>query len=188
MVRFRGLKNKWLLALVVLVLLAGVVTALELTNVTHIFHKKKPTVPVATGSTFNGKGEKKTPSSSSTSGTTSVPPNTSPKSSGSSAVLLTPSGNFVSDHHPNLSGYPAPNTMSSVCNTTPGATCQITFTQNGVTKSLPQQTADPTGFTNWNWKLQDIGLTTGTWKIEAIATLNGQTKTAFDAMDLVVSP
>ena len=50
------------------------------------------------------------------------------------------------------------------------------------------QTADPNGFVSWNsWKLQDIGLSAGSWKIQAIASLNGQTKTASDALDLVVA-
>ena len=105
-----------------------------------------------------------------------------------SAVLIAPSGDFVSDHHPNLSGSPAPNTMTSVCNTTPGATCQISFTMDGVTKSLPSQTTDSGGSTYWtNWKLQNVGLTAGSWSVEATASLNGQTKTASDSMSLVVS-
>jgi len=109
-------------------------------------------------------------------------------SGGSSAVLIAPSGSFVSNHHPSLSGSPAPNTVTSVCNTTPGATCQITFTMDSVTKSLPSQTVDSGGSTYWtNWKLQDVGLTAGSWKVNAIASLNGQTKTASDAMSLVVS-
>lgn len=109
-------------------------------------------------------------------------------SAGSSTELITPSGSFVSDHHPNLSGSPAPNTITSVCNTTPGASCQITFTMDGVTKSLHAQTADSGGSTYWsNWKLQDVGLTAGSWKVQATASLNGQTKTASDAMALVVS-
>jgi hypothetical protein len=109
-------------------------------------------------------------------------------SGGTSAVLIAPSGSFVSNHHPNLSGSPAPNTVTSVCNTTPGASCQITFTMDSVTKSLPSQTADSGGSTYWtNWKLQGVGLTAGSWKVTATATLNGQTKTASDAMSLVVS-
>ena len=102
-------------------------------------------------------------------------------------TLLVPSGNFVSNHRPNLSGVPAPNTMESVCNTTPGARCKISFTKDGVTKSLPEQTTDSGGATYWSWKLQDVGLTEGSWKIQAIATLNGQSKDASDALDLVVS-
>lgn len=101
--------------------------------------------------------------------------------------LSTPTGDFVSDHHPNLSGSPAPNTLTSVCSSTPGASCYITFTQGSIVKSLPVQTLDAGGGTYWNWKLQDVGLTAGDWKIQAIVSLNGQTKTADDAMDLTVS-
>lgn len=107
---------------------------------------------------------------------------------GSTAKLIAPTGTFVSNHHPNLGGSPAPNEEQSTCNTTPGATCQISFSNNGVTKTLPPQTADSGGATYWTWTLQDIGLTQGSWHIQAIATLNGSTLTATDAMTLEVQP
>jgi hypothetical protein len=113
---------------------------------------------------------------------------TSDKSSTSTAELLTPTGDFVSNHHPNLSGSPAPNRLTSVCTTTPDASCMIIFTKDGVTKSLGAQVVDAGGSTYWNnWKLQDIGLTAGTWTVQAVSTLNGQTKTASDALNLVVA-
>jgi len=177
------MRRRYIIAIVLLVI-AGF-GVLELTGVTHVFRKKP--AHVASGSSFNSKGEKKNSSDQSaaqTSGGTSSYNNN--KGVGSSAILLTPSGDFVSNHHPNLSGSPAPNTESSVCNTTPGASCTITFTKDGVTKSLPAQAADTNGFVNWNWKLQDIGLTSGTWKIKAVATLGSQNKSASDAMDMVV--
>jgi hypothetical protein len=105
-----------------------------------------------------------------------------------SSTLLIPTGDFVSNHNPNLSGSPSPNTMTSVCDTTPGATCSISFYENAVVKSLPSHIVDSSGSTYWiNWKLQDIGLTAGSWKIQAIATMNGQSKTADDATRLTVS-
>ena len=165
-----------------LLLLIVIIAGLELTGVTHIFHKKP--VPAVSGSSFNTKGE---PNSSKKNTSGSGDTSSKSGSGGSPAMLIAPSGSFVSNHHPNLGGSPAPNTMSSVCNTTPGASCKISFTKDGVTKSLDAQTADANGATYWNWKLQDIGLTEGTWKIQASATLSGQTKTASDAMDLVVA-
>lgn len=192
--RFSGSKA-YLTVLVVVLLAAAIFAGLELTGVTHVFHKKQ--TPTVAGGDFNSKGEKKTggtsnsasanqSSDSNNPGSSSY--NTSQKLSTTNAVLLAPSGDFVSNHSPNLSGSPAPNTETSVCNTTPGASCKITFTKSGVTKSLPAQTADPNGFVSWNsWKLQDIGLSAGSWKIQAIASLNGQTKTASDALDLVVA-
>ncbi|HET7060328.1 MAG TPA: hypothetical protein VFH99_03385 [Candidatus Saccharimonadales bacterium] len=143
------------------------------------FHTETPTT---SGASFNTKGEKK--SSSQAKPTKPSGPSTAMPST---TVLLAPFGNFVSNHHPNLSGSPAPNTMSSVCNTTPGASCKIIFTKDGTTKELVSQTADANGSVYWNWKLQDIDLSSGSWKIQAITSLNGQTKTASDAMDLVVT-
>lgn len=138
-----------------------------------------------------------TPSSSSQS--TSLPPTTpettpasSTKqptpSSGVTASLIAPTGSFVSNHHPNLGGSPAPNQEQSVCNTTPGATCNIEFTKSGVVKSLGSKITDSSGATYWTWTLQGIGLTQGSWKIVAVATLNGQTRTAEDALAIDVQP
>lgn len=181
----KGLSKRLVIAVTLLVIIAF--AGLELTGVTHIFHKKPPAV--VSGSSFNTKGEPKSTKSSETSSNPGVSSASNSKSTGSStAVLITPSGDFVSNHHPNLSGSPAPNTMSSVCNTTPGASCQITFTKDGVVKSLPLQTADSNGSVYWSWKLQDIGITAGTWKIQAVVSLSGQTKTASDALDLTVAP
>ena len=104
-----------------------------------------------------------------------------------SSMLLTPTGDFVSNHNPNLSGKPAPNTMTSVCTTTPGAQCQITFSKDGVVKSLPSQTTDRGGSTYWYWKLQDIGITAGSWKIMATASLDGKAVSATDALPLTVN-
>jgi hypothetical protein len=99
--------------------------------------------------------------------------------------LITPSGNFVSNHTPGQNG--SPNSEVSVCNTTPGALCKIVFTKDGVIKSLPEKAADSGGTVYWNnWLPKDYGLTAGSWQIQAVASLNGQTKTASDSMDLVV--
>jgi cytoskeletal protein RodZ len=118
--------------------------------------------------------------------TTPVISTTNPSSS-STATLTAPSGNFVSDHHPNLSGSPAPNSMTSVCNTTPGASCQITFTNGSVQKSLASQVTDGGGSTYWSWTLQNVGLTAGSWQVKAITTLGSQTQSTTDTMALVVS-
>jgi len=117
-----------------------------------------------------------------------VTANLSPSNtSNSSTTLVAPSGDFVSDHHPNLSGSPAPNTMTSVCNTTAGASCQIFFTNNSVVKSLPSQVANSGGSVYWNWTLQSVGLTAGSWQIKAVATMGTQTQSTNDATTLVVS-
>jgi cytoskeletal protein RodZ len=86
-----------------------------------------------------------------------------------------PSGNFISSYSANL------NTQEqSECDTTAGATCTISFTNNGTTKSLPatQATASPKNpngaFASWNWQPSALGLTPGSWTVSATATLNGQ--------------
>jgi hypothetical protein len=104
----------------------------------------------------------------------------------SSVAPSTPIGMFVSSHRLDLSGS-APNTEVSTCTTTPGVQCRISFTKNNVVKSLPSQLTDINGNTNWNWKLQDIGLTSGSWKISAIATNGTHTSTASDSMNLEVN-
>jgi len=182
--------SKRMVAVTILLVLLVVMAGLELTGVTHIFHKQTPAV--VSGGSFNTKGEPKTTKTGSatqngSSVSASSANGSNNKPAGPALALITPSGDFVSNHHPNLSGSPAPNALSSVCNSTPGASCQITFTMDGVVKSLPARTADSDGSVFWDWKLQDIGLTVGSWNIQAIASLNGQTKTASDSLDLVVS-
>jgi cytoskeletal protein RodZ len=177
-------------ALAGVIVAGGIVAATELTGTTHIFHKEKNGQAKTAGQATKGEQSTSNSKSSSKAGSSSQ---TSNQKSGDaeasvSETLRAPSGNFVSNHHPNLSGSPAPSRITSVCNTNPGASCKITFTKDGVTKSLPTQTIDGGGSTYWDWKLQDIGLTAGSWKIVAVATLGNQTMTAGDALNLEVSP
>lgn len=130
----------------------------------------------------------KGPTSSGTAPTTgtSTPNSTSDNQQGDGPIA--PAGStFVSDHNRQLSNSKL-SSEQSVCNTSPGASCVIEFSQNGVTKSLPAKTTDSYGTAYWSWTLQEIGLTPGSWQITAKATLNGQTKTAQDATNLNVQP
>lgn len=180
-------KKYLLLALFILLAAAGIITALELTNTTHLLHAKDKVIMTANQET---KGEPKTKSSSDSTAsddhTTQSQKDQAGDNQNGNLSLLAPSGNFVSNHRPNLSGSPAPNSINSVCTTTPGASCKIEFTKDSVTKSLPAQTTDSSGSTYWNWKLQDIDLTEGSWKIEAVSSLNGQSLRASDALNLEV--
>lgn len=97
-----------------------------------------------------------------------------------------PVGTFVSNHHPNLSGSPAPNQMSSTCATTPGASCTIRFKKDNSIKSLPIKVTNKSGNITWNWKLQDIGLTAGDWQITAVATNGDKVAKASDSMLLSI--
>jgi hypothetical protein len=193
--RYKNSKSKALsmrtaAPVVVILLIAAVLAVLEFTDVIHIFHKEPRPI---SGSSYT-KGEVDNPSN----GKQTSPANSSQpgsqksnggNSSDSTATLLAPSGDFVSNHSPSLSNKPtAPNLESSVCTSTPGASCKITFTKDGVTKSLAATTTDRGGSAYWDWKLQDIGLSAGTWKIQAVATLGGQSQTSNDARDLEVAP
>jgi hypothetical protein len=180
------------LTLLLLLVFAGlIVTALELTNTTYFFHAR----PVEVTASPATKG---VPQSKDSTKSNSTPENNDSSTKGDgkvddtasdpNAFLKEPTGVFVSNHHPNLSGSPAPNTINSVCNTTSGATCQIIFTKGEEVKSLPAQMTDKGGATYWNgWKIQDIGLTKGEWHITAKVILGSQVKTADDALPLVVA-
>ncbi len=104
----------------------------------------------------------------------------------SNLALLSPSGNYVSNHNPGANN--TPSTETSVCNTTPGATCQISFNQGIVTKYLPTQITNQSGTTYWNnWNPQGIGLYAGKWTIKATSSLNGSSKSSYDAMQLTIN-
>ncbi len=99
--------------------------------------------------------------------------------------LTTPSGSFVSSHHISLSESPA---MESTCNTTPGAKCSISFTnQDGVVLYLPEKVADKNGAVYWSWSAKTANFTVGSWKIKATAKSGNQTKEATDPLALEVS-
>lgn len=176
-----------LILLVIIVAITGVTwklaskTSINPTNATTANQNTK-------GQASGSSGQKSGSSTTTSSSTSDSSQNKSgPSTTSSGVTLAVPTGNFVSDHHPNLSGHPAPNQMASSCTTTPGASCKIAFTSNGVTKSLAPETTDSGGSVYWNWTLQSAGLTQGTWSIEAIATLNDNTKTASDPQNLVVA-
>lgn len=194
------------MAVATVVLIALVVTGLEVTNTTHIFHS----APLAKKIVISTTSPKKTTTTTTTPATSNTSPNipvpaTTPTSSkdtvdGSSstpattttttttAALMAPEGTFVSNHEPDISGNPYPNTEASVCTTTPGATCGMTFTMGDITRTLPTQTVDGSGSTSWSWSVTGgtNGFSPGKWQISVTATLNGQTKTVQDPTPLTV--
>jgi hypothetical protein len=109
-----------------------------------------------------------------------------PPTQGTTAALVSPSGNFVSNHKPGQNG--APNSETSVCDTTPGASCYIQFTNNDTTKKLDAQTASADGVAIWYWNVKDAGFSAGSWKVSAVATFNGQTQTSNDVVTLEINP
>lgn len=169
---------------IVLLLLVGVIV-IVLSGKSDVFRSKEK--PAVSGNSFSTKGEINSKTKSPTVSSTNSSSAQVKKADTSSLTLVAPTGSFVSNHQPNLDGSPAPNLESSVCNTTPGATCMITFTKDGATKSLEERTADVNGSVYWDWKIQDIGLTVGIWKIQAVASLNGKSLITADAVNLKVS-
>src|ERR1035438_2620233 len=106
-----GLKKHYLAAFAI-ILFVVLITILELTNTTHFFHENK----VITSANSLTKGEsaqnsnKHTPVTGVNNLTNTTTSNNAKSAAGTnSTYLITPSGNFVSNHHPNLSGSPAPN-------------------------------------------------------------------------------
>ncbi|HEX3568965.1 MAG TPA: hypothetical protein VHT70_04815 [Candidatus Saccharimonadales bacterium] len=183
--RIFRLRTFLLLAIVIIVLGAAAIL-----YAWHRHSKINTTLsPTANSATKGEPAASASASPNTTSSTSTNQPGDDKSSTGSStptATLVDITGNFVSNHHPNLSGKPAPNIIQSTCTTTEGATCQIIFTMGSVTKMLPAQVTDRGGSTYWTWKLQDIGLTAGSWHIQAKATLGTQVKTADDALTLEV--
>lgn len=178
-----------------LLLILGILEKTGVTNFVHMPKEKATTASEYTkGETSNSSNSKTSQNTDKNSNTDSTAANTQgdvgseekTTNGSTSTTLIAPSGDFVSDYQPNLSNSPHPNTVNSVCNTTPGAQCMITFTMGSTTKSLPKTTADAGGSVYWTWKLQDIGLTAGTWKIQAVATLSGKTATTNSPLSLEV--
>lgn len=153
----------------------------------HLFHRDTKATPVVTASSET-KGEKTTANTSTKQKSSSSVPVTGENknpASDSTATLLAPTGTFVNTHSVSLD---SDNGMTSNCTTTPGATCKISFTKDGVTKSLPDTTTDAGGTAYWdNWKLKNVGLTKGSWAITATVKLGSKTQIANDAMNLEVT-
>lgn len=190
-------KKKIILSATAIIVLAGVLTITELTDTTTLLHERKAvssTIAKASNpkDDKNGvpSGDKLDNASSQSSAPESTPNPGSPKegdtptNNGSSAALIEPYGNFVSNHTPGKNG--SPSVITSVCVTTPGAKCTITFTSAAnpaVVKTLEAGTAGADGAVYWNnWDVRAAGFTNGAGNIKANATLNGQTKSAADSI------
>lgn len=187
----QGINWKWFSMIAVLVLL--VLTAALVfwqkqdskdssTTVTPKPTTDKGSTPVSNSSSSTAPSTEKPPTGTgSTNGTdTPAPP-------ANNAPLIKPYGSFVSNHQPGQHGSPLEE--ASVCNTSPGASCTITFTKGGVTKSLTAKTADSSGAVYWqSWTPQSVGLTAGNWTVTAVATAGQQTQSTQDPTPLEVLP
>jgi hypothetical protein len=171
-------------AFIAAAILVIVVALLELTNTTHILHKSSNKTTKSPNRNTVGEGSAtKTPQGTTTPANTTTESNDTKQTSAQVSTLLDPTGNFVSAHK----NVPKSASLSSVCNTTSGAECKIIFTNGNTRKSLDSQTTDSNGSSFWNsWSPESIGLTSGAWQVQAVATLNGQSKTSTDAMKLEI--
>lgn len=109
-------------------------------------------------------------------------------SPGDDSAIITPTGAFVSNHRPSLSGSVQQLDEQSVCNTSPAIKCYIRFSKGSEVKTLDTQTTDANGSALWSWNIKSSGLSAGTWTVEAVASNNSDSKTATDPINLVISP
>ena len=125
----------------------------------------------------------KTPDSSTPSSGT--PP---PASGTTSTTPSKPFGDFVSNHG-QVSPYVSATTEeASVCNTSPGVVCVISFTSGSIVKSLTPKTTDSSGAAYWPlWTPGSIGLASGDWDVTATATSGPMSASTQDPTPLRVS-
>ncbi len=180
-----------LIGLGMLVILSLVVLgALYFTN--RLPFWQRTTASHTTGNSYT-KGEPATPSTSTdqsnTDKTNSESKTDEPDSNNTPPItgdLVAPWGTYSNEQQASLSDNKE---MVSTCNTTPGATCQVIFTNGTLTKSLEVRNTDAGGAVYWSWQPKNIGLTVGTWHETMKATLGTQTKTSSnDPLVLEVTP
>lgn len=186
-------KKKHLFIIVGAILAVCIFALFELTGITNFILKDKATSGVIPAQELSEKPQSGNDSSSSdNSDTQSSAIQESPKrSSGTISATpgegpTAPSGNFVSNHRPNLSGSPAPSSILSVCNTTPGAMCYIEFKYGSAVKSLKAAKANESGAVYWSWDVRSAGFTIGSWEITATATLDNKSTSTKDSLKLEV--
>jgi hypothetical protein len=192
MFRKQTLLSKKVLIPSALIVVAIIFVVLELSHTTNMLKTTDTAKDLATASQETKGESDESSESTSTQGSNNSngEPGDTKSSTGGDATstsLLPPTGNFVSTHRTSLSNADGSGRITSVCNTTPGANCTISFTKDGVVKTLAAQNTDRGGTTYWNnWSPADYGLTEGGWKITAKTTLGGNTQAAEDVMELLV--
>jgi hypothetical protein len=182
----KNIKHKWFYFLFIIIIICLIALFYGINN-----HRVKSNIVtnstdnISKGSTLNGGVD----SSSSLNKNIATPENSksSPSQVSNNLSVSKPSGNFVSNHHPKIGENSSQNQMTSVCNTTPGANCNIEFTLGSTTKSLGPKVTDAQGFAYWSWNLEDLGFSEGTWEIKATASESNNIMTSIDSMGLVIT-
>jgi cytoskeletal protein RodZ len=192
MSKFRKKKRfLWPLIIVVIIVLVGGTLWVLHNRSVHRAQNKSGTIPTSkkNGTKKKAASTATTNNASASQNTDAAPATSTDKSAGSVGVsatnLVAPFGSFVSNHAPGQNG--SPKTEQSVCNTTPGATCDIQFKNaSGVVKTLGEQATDSNGSSYWSWNVDGATLAPGSWQVTAVVKLNGQTKTATDPTPLQI--
>ncbi len=181
-------KKSFFTGLVILLIICGSLIILELTNAINLVSRgnksQESTIPSTSPS---GNESSKNTNTDKVDNSVSDNPTdkvVSPVASG--GPLVAPSGNFVSTHHITLND-PIFANLESVCVTTPGAKCSITFKKGNETKLLESRTADTNGSITWNWNPNTASLTKGTWQIIATAENGVDSRSTTDLQNLEVS-
>lgn len=170
-------KKKFFIAIVIAILVVG----------GSVFYMKAIKTPEVTSTPSTSQSEDSAAAeqgvsqknSTSAQGTT-----TGEKQSGSPATpgsVAAPQGNFVSNHRVGTG-----DSIESICSTTKGAKCNISFTSGGTTKSLGEKTVNEDGTASWVWTPASIGLVAGSWQITATAILDGAQNSSKDPRNLEV--
>ena len=96
--------------------------------------------------------------------------------------VTAPSGSFVSNHQPSTTA----DQEQSLCSTTIGAKCSISFTKGSSVIKLEAQQTDDNGSTTWDWTPSQLGLSSGSWSVSATATAGSNSATTTDprALDI----
>lgn len=173
----RNILRKRSFPLLLVLMILVILTVTELTNVTHFFHHSKSPAIIPTINQSESSSESINPSDQSQK-------NAETSKGTSSTELLSPYGALISNHRPGQNGSDL--IEVSQCITTPGASCYLKFSKDGVVKTLPLKSTDSTGSVFWQWSVKDAGLTSGNWSITAVATLGSQTKSTTDQISLEV--
>jgi hypothetical protein len=174
-----------------ILIVSVIIITLALLGAFYFLKQKNTNTPVTPSTPSGGSAaikEKDSSSSASIGTSKDESPTSATPQIDSNVTPQTPVGTFVSNHHPNLDGQPAPNTIDSTCTTTAGAMCTISFTSGTTVHSLPAQQADQNGNVSWIWKLEDVHLSEGSWSITATATNGNKSTFATDPMKLEVGP
>jgi hypothetical protein len=193
---FRGTPAKCLLAITSVAVLAFAAAACgsdqssaQDTTTTGAGYTPLTSAPAeTTGRSTTGPGDGSGTATTSAPGgvTTGTAGGTNPTTAPGADALLPPTGTFLSSHRLSLSGAGAPGNARSVCRTSPGAKCWLTFSKDGKNVSFLARTVGDDGVASWDWSPADIHLTAGHWDVTVTAERGSEQQVVDEAIGLDV--